>query len=246
MYLKLHAEPWLHFVFEALAYLVGVRLFWWQRRRNASTLDEQAMAWVLVGAVLGAALGSKLGFYLERPDLIAERWGHLDQFLAGKTVLGGFLGGVVGVELAKARQGLKSSTGDGFVAPMAVGLMLGRLGCFFAGLADGTYGLPTSLPWAVDFGDGVPRHPTQLYELVFVGMLLALFLTLRSRLPRTGDGFKLFMAGYLLWRLTIENLKPRPFLYLDLISGIQIAAALGLVYYLPHLARIGVHLCRPK
>lgn len=239
------AVPWLHFVFEALAYIVGVRLFWWQRRQRNDTNTDQNMGWIVVGAILGAALGSKLGFYLERPDLALERWGHAE-FLAGKTVLGGFLGGVTGVETAKSHLGITASTGDGFVVPMALGLMIGRLGCFFAGLTDGTFGLPSTLPWAVNFGDGIPRHPTQLYELLFTGAVLGLVLMVRARLPRAGDGFKLFMACYLLWRLWVETLKPRPFLYADLLSGIQIAAILGLIYYLPHLYRIGANLCRPK
>ena len=54
------------------------------------------------------------------------------------------------------------------VWPIAVGLAIGRVGCFLAGLHDDTYGLPTALPWGVDFGDGTPRHPTQLYEIAVV------------------------------------------------------------------------------
>lgn len=244
--MTIQPHPWLHLVFEALAYIVGVRLFWWQRRQQRATQAEQAMSWIVVGAIIGAALGSKLGFFLERPDLVVARWGHPAELLAGKTVLGGFLGGVIGVETAKVRLGMTNSTGDGFLVPMALGLMIGRLGCFFGGLADGTYGLASALPWAVDFGDGIPRHPTQLYELIFAAAALSLISTLRQRLPEPGDSFKLFMACYLLWRLWVETLKPRPFLYGELISGIQILAVLGLIYYLPHFMRIGVHLCRPK
>ena len=42
--------------------------------------------------------------------------------------------------------------------------MIGRWGCHFAGLADGTYGVPTTLPWGVDYGDHIARHPVALYE----------------------------------------------------------------------------------
>jgi prolipoprotein diacylglyceryltransferase len=48
--------------------------------------------------------------------------------------------------------------------PLAIGIAVGRLGCFFAGLDDFTYGTPTTLPWGHDFGDGIARHPVQLYE----------------------------------------------------------------------------------
>ena len=65
--------------------------------------------------------------------------------------------------------------GDLCSAPLALGIAIGRLGCFFAGLDDYTYGTPTGLPWGVDFGDGVRRHPVQLYEaLATAGMYVVL------------------------------------------------------------------------
>ena len=48
--------------------------------------------------------------------------------------------------------------------PLCLGIIVGRWGCLFAGLADQTFGVPTGLPWGVDLGDGVPRHPVQIYE----------------------------------------------------------------------------------
>ena len=62
-----------------------------------------------------------------------------------------------GVELAKRACGVTRSTGDQFVWPLAVGTAIGRLGCFFTGLDDHTYGTATRLPWGVDFGDGILR-----------------------------------------------------------------------------------------
>ena len=54
-------------------------------------------------------------------------------------------------------------------------LTIGRIGCFQTGLSDRTYGKPASLPWGVDFGDRIFRHPTQLYEVVvMVGLLIFL------------------------------------------------------------------------
>src|SRR5258708_616262 len=93
------------------------------------------------------------------------------------------------------------SSGDGFAIPVAVGIGIGRIGCVLAGLDDPTHGLPTSLPWAVDYGDGIPRHPAQLYEIAFV-WLLAFGLAYYARLPRReGDLFRAFMVAYLGFRL---------------------------------------------
>ena len=90
--------------------------------------------------------------------------------LGGKTIVGGLHGGWAGVELAKWRLGIRHSTGDVFVFPLIFGMSVGRIGCFLTGLPDHTYGNHTSLPWAVNFGDG-PRHPTQLYDIVFLCLL---------------------------------------------------------------------------
>jgi prolipoprotein diacylglyceryltransferase len=68
--------------------------------------------------------------------------------------------------------GLRTSTGDLYAIPLALGIAIGRIGCFLTGLSDNTYGIPTNLPWAINFGDGIPRHPTQLYEILFLLALI--------------------------------------------------------------------------
>ncbi len=68
--------------------------------------------------------------------------------------------------------GLQQSTGDLYAIPLAVAIAIGRIGCFLTGLPDNTYGTPTNLPWAVNFGDNIPRHPTQLYEIIFLVTLV--------------------------------------------------------------------------
>jgi phosphatidylglycerol---prolipoprotein diacylglyceryl transferase len=79
--------------------------------------------------------------------------------------------GLALVEIVKRSIGLRTSTGDLYAIPLAIGIAIGRIGCFLTGLSDNTYGKPTSLPWAINFGDGIPRHPTQLYEIVFLLIL---------------------------------------------------------------------------
>jgi prolipoprotein diacylglyceryltransferase len=112
-----------------------------------------------------------------------------------------------------------------------VGLAIGRVGCFLAGLHDDTYGLPTAAPWGLDFGDGMPRHPTQLYEIAIV---LPLGWALhRARFAMPGLAFKLFLAAYLLWRLFIEFLKPVPMAWSLGLSGIQWTCLVALAVYLP-------------
>jgi prolipoprotein diacylglyceryltransferase len=154
--------------------------------------------------------------------------------MAGQSIVGGLLGGLLGVELAKKLCGVRESTGDAFVLPLVAGMATGRIGCFLAGLPDATYGEPTALPWAVDFGDGIARHPTQLYDIAFVLAFGTLVLVLGSRWrEKPGLAFKVYLSGYLLWRLVVDSIKPLPFDYGGGISGIQLVCLLALLFYLP-------------
>ena len=94
--------------------------------------------------------------------------------MGGKLVLGGFIGGTLGVEITKKAIDWTKTTGDPWVPALAVGLIIGRLGCQFSGTWDQTYGIPTALPWAWDYGDGIGRHPTGFYEIPLVGIAYGL------------------------------------------------------------------------
>lgn len=226
-----------HALFETAALLIGTQAYWLARRRagQPSAFSGAPFA-ILMGALLGAGLGSKAVFWLERPDLFIQAAAQPAAllFASGQSIVGGLLGGLLGVELAKKLHGVAASTGDLFVGPILLGLMVGRVGCFLAGLADDTYGVPTGLPWGVDFGDGVARHPTQLYEILFAA---ALWLALNRSAPRLaavpGLKFRLMLSAYLLWRLLIDGLKPVPMAFPGGLSGIQWACLLALAVYLP-------------
>lgn len=128
------------------------------------------------------------------------------------SIAGALAGGIVAVELYKWGRGISGSTGVIWVGPLALGIAVGRWGCLFAGLADETYGLPTALPWGVDLGDGVPRHPVQLYESLAMLAFLAVYLAaLARRAPWTGTrAFYLFILFYAAQRFVWEFLKPYP------------------------------------
>jgi prolipoprotein diacylglyceryltransferase len=225
--LRLHPHP----VMEVIAYSAGFQLYLLLRRRwkvTASAVPFERNMWLIVGAVFGALAGSKLLAWLESPQvyLAAARSSGFAVLLGGKTIVSGLLGGWIGVEIAKKRLGITHRTGDLYVFPLILGTCIGRVGCFLTGLPDHTYGVETSLPWGVDFGDGLRRHPTQLYEIVFL-LLLGAALVLRMRRPWVdGEIFRLFMLGYLGFRFAAEFIKPRFTGYLGL-SAIQWACAAG-------------------
>ncbi|MCI3923178.1 prolipoprotein diacylglyceryl transferase [Paenibacillus sp. TRM 82003] len=220
-----------HVVFEALAYFIGFRVYLWTRDKGA--YDGIQSLWLVIGAAAGAALGSKLLYWLESPALTIERWNDLVYLMEGKTIVGGLLGGLVGVETTKRLIGIAERTGDNFVFPLILGMAIGRIGCFLSGLEDHTHGIATTWFVGVDFGDGVTRHPTQLYEF---GFLLALAAALAAWKRTAGEAlpkgrlFQWFMLSYLSFRFGVDFIKPTPHPYFGF-NNIQLAALAGMVYY---------------
>lgn len=222
-----------HYVFEWASLALGA----WVYRRQPRLIPQQPLTqgpafFLLLGCLLGAAVGNKALYWVEYPHLLAQAWHSPQLWLQGQSVVGGLLGGWWGVEATKALIGWQGPrTGDAFVPAILAGLVLGRIGCALAGVHDGTAGLPTTLPWGLDQGDRVPRHPTALYEAALCGAGLATWSTWRVPLAATpGLAFRVFMLGYLTWRLLIDLLKPVPYAYSLGLSGIQWACAGGLLF----------------
>ena len=233
-----------HIFFETLAYLAAFCTYFYVRRRFGDPISSP-IRWAAVAVtVAGAALGAKLLFLLEDPQL---SWRHIHDpayLNGGKTIVGALVFGLIAVEAMKRYMGVKQSTGDLYAIPLALGIAIGRAGCFLTGLSDNTYGRPSTLPWAVDFGDGVLRHPTQLYEITFlVALVPILYRIMRSIADgpsfsrfQPGDAFKVFMVAYLFFRLLCDFIKPYPRILFGL-GGIQWACVLVLLYYARDAAR---------
>jgi phosphatidylglycerol:prolipoprotein diacylglycerol transferase len=159
-------------------------------------------------------IGAKLPFVLaDWPGLLSG----LAWFDNGKTIVFGLVGGYFGVEVAKRVLDIRVKTGDGFAVPVAAAVAVGRLGCFCAGCC---YGAVTTLPWGVDFGDGQPRHPTQLYEFLFHGTAALGLAWLQGRGLLHGQLIKLYLLVYLVYRFATEFVRPEPVIALGL-TGYQ-------------------------
>jgi prolipoprotein diacylglyceryltransferase len=155
---------------------------------------------LLGGAILGAYLAGTLATALQGAGSLSH------------SIAGALAGGIVAVEVYKAARGIRASTGGALVAPLAAGIVVGRWGCLFAGLPDGTFGTPSALPWGIDLGDGVARHPVQIYESLSVAGFLAAYLWgLAVRAPwALAHGFHAMILWYAAQRFAWEFLKPYP------------------------------------
>jgi len=220
----------LHLILEYAAFFVAFRYYVLLRRNENDTISSNNRLSIILGATLGALLGSRVMGWLEYPflDFSIE---NILQILNTKTIMGGLFGGLFGVEIVKKLIGEKQSSGDLFTFPILLGIFVGRIGCFFSGINEFTYGSETELFLGMDLGDGLSRHPIALYELVFLVFLF--FLLKKIQLKKTleyGLLFKYFMILYFSFRFLIEFLKPNEFLALGL-SSIQYLCLLCLLYY---------------
>jgi prolipoprotein diacylglyceryltransferase len=193
-----------HTFFEMLAWISAIGAGLWTRHRYfaASTLPMPAgeypryMVIVWIGAVAGAFALGTLNLMLD-----AQRRGR---------DLGAIVGGVLVAEAS--RFAASRLTGAVFVLPLSVAIAIGRIGCFLGGLDDHTYGTATTLPWAVDFGDGIGHHPVQLYESITMAVFAAWFFWLLNthREIAVRCGFYIFAIVYGVERFLWEFLKPYP------------------------------------
>ncbi len=225
----------LHAVMETAGIFTGFRLFLHLRKKRGDVIEEGNRVWIVIGAIFGALLGSRLIGALENPVAWAHAQNPFIYFYQNKTVVGGFLGGLFGVEVLKKFIGERKASGDLFVFPMLLALIIGRVGCFSMGVYEETYGLPTTSITGMDLGDGVPRHPVTLYEIGFLFLSGMVLHRIKQRIPlRNGALFKLFMIGYLVFRFCLDFLKPHYTVAAGL-STIQLTCLAGILYYLPYL-----------
>jgi phosphatidylglycerol---prolipoprotein diacylglyceryl transferase len=193
----------IHGAFDVLAWLAAAAAGLWLTRVEkvefpAVTTDLPYLAAIILGAGIGAYVFGTANMWLSGAPGI------------GRSIEGAVAGGIIAVELYKRAAGIRTRTGARFALPLAVGVAVGRVGCYLAGLDDFTYGTPTALPWGHDFGDGIARHPVQLYESAAMAAFAVFYVVaVRLRDPFViANGFYLAAGFYGAQRFAWEFVKP--------------------------------------
>lgn len=207
-------------------------------------------------AILFGLIGAKLfhlfnywGDFLENP---------LEQAFSpgGLTFHGGLILAVVAVYIYLRRKGYSFFyVADGTVPALALGYAIGRIGCHLSG--DGDYGIPTDLPWGVNYENGVvppsyaflntpwadnypngfvpdstPLHPTPIYEAIAAFIIFLILWRLRKTVKPDGVLFFLFFILYGVERFLVEFIRINPRIFYGLTEAQIVSAALIIIGFL--------------
>jgi len=204
-----------------LGLVLGILYIVWQNRRAAaaegSGQNRAGQALVIVAAALCfGTIGAKIPPLLENPTL--------QTLLFSKSIVGGLLGGTLGVILIKKVLGIKLRLGNIIAPAAALGLTFGRIGCFLNGCC---LGIPSR--WGVDFGDGIRRLPTQLFEAGFhlTAFFILHFLGRKIRTP--GVLFQSYILVYFIFRFFLEFIRVNPIFWQGL-TIYQLLSLAGIIW----------------
>jgi len=179
-----------HATFVGLGVLAAVLVFVAEARRRGHTDDRLLV--VVTGALVGGAVFMRLGTWLQHVDLrenasLAEQWAY-----GNRSILGGLVGAWLGVHVAKRLCGYRLRTGDLFAPAVALGMAVGRIGCYLTEPLAGSGG----------------HNPSFLYESAFhLGAFLVIWLWLRHRSLPPGEVFVWYVAAYGLFRFLVEFVR---------------------------------------
>jgi len=217
--LAVHWYGLMYLVAFALVYILGrVRI----AKGHAPAFSAKDLEDLIFYSVIGVVAGGRLGYvlfykpayYLANPIEIFYLWE------GGMAFHGGLIGVLLVMLLFARKKAVSFFTVSDFVAPLIpLGLAAGRLGNFINGEL---WGRPTDVPWGMIFpaaGDGVARHPSQLYQMGLEGIALFVVLWIFSSKPRaTGQVSAMFLIGYGVFRFAAEFTR-EPDNFLGLLAG---------------------------
>lgn len=219
-----------------LMYLLGFALTWvlgkWRIDHGKTDLSLKDLEDIIFYSVLGVVIGGRMGYVLfyQPSEYFAHPLHIFYLWQGGMSFHGGLLGVITVMYLFARHKHRTMWEISDFVAPLIpLGLAAGRLGNFINGEL---WGRPTTLPWGMVFPethDGIPRHPSQLYEMGLEGFALFALMWWFARKPRpVGQVSAVFLMGYGTFRFLVEfTRQPDAFLGL-LFDGLSMGQLLSL------------------
>jgi phosphatidylglycerol:prolipoprotein diacylglycerol transferase len=162
----------------AFGAVTGYFLTVWFSKKIGRKLPHEILSDIIFWGMIGGVIGGRIfyifaydfSFFLEHPSQIIAVWN------GGMSIHGGLIGGGISAFIfLKKKKFPFWKTVDMFMPALALGLAFGRFGNFINGELPGKL---TEMPWGIDFGDGLLRHPSSLYamgkDILLCGILLLL------------------------------------------------------------------------
>lgn len=240
-----------HGFFVLLGTFVATLVFVYEARRRH--MLEERLWGVIAGTLLCGAIGAKLSTVWMYVEAAPEPTALGMIINGGKSILGGLAGAYFGAHLSKRVFGYTQRTGDLFAPAVAIGMAIGRWGCFLTE----QIGTPTSLPWGITLSAdlaaripncpycaaGVRLHPSFIYEILFHAAMFALLWWLRDRLKVNGELLKIYLLGYAVFRFGVEFVRGNEVVWQGLTRSqlFLIPSTALLVWYFVRQWRRGVY-----
>ncbi len=200
-----------------VAFIIAGLLFYLEARKKGVSQDTVLKILLLI--LIGAIVGGRLFFVLENLSVfIAKPLSIFAYGLGGETSYGGIILAVlfVWLYLRKNKEINFSQVLDMTAPYLALGLAIARIGCF---LNWDDFGIQSTLPWAIKVGNDIARHPTQLYELIYCGIIFGLLIWFKKiktsgkesgfkrMLNKPGAMFLIFLILYSVFRFFNDFLR---------------------------------------
>jgi prolipoprotein diacylglyceryl transferase len=246
-----------HDFFIALGLLAAALVFFAEARRRGM-LDEDLL-WIVAGTLLMGALAAKAATAWRYLAVVGDPSWRGIMARGGRSILGGLAGAYGGALLTKRLLGYRAHTGDLFAPAVALGMAIGRWGCFLSE----QIGTPTTLPWGIRVSattaaripncpycaSGVAMHPSFLYEIAFhTLMFVLLWWWLRPRVRVEGELFKIYLIAYALFRFLVEFVRGNEVVWRGLTRSqlVLIPSIALLVYYFGRQWRRGAYVSHAR
>lgn len=204
-----------HDFFVLLGVSAATVVFFAEGRRRRM-LDER-LVWIAIGALVCGGIAARLSTAWQYLALAPEPslLGLLER--GGKSILGGLAGAYLGAIATKRLVGYRERTGDLFAPAIALGMAIGRWGCFLTE----QIGTPTRWPWGISVSrelaehipncpacaSGARMHPSFIYEIIFHAAMFGWLWWLRSRVYVKGELLKIYLICYAVFRFAVEFVR---------------------------------------
>jgi phosphatidylglycerol---prolipoprotein diacylglyceryl transferase len=222
-------------IFVALGVMSLVAWVLWQVKKGAKIPYDTVMTMALIGIPAGVIFARVLH--------VIDQWSYFSQHPSkiiggeGLTIYGAVLGAALALWIYSRFSKIKYAYVVDVITPgIILAQMIGRVGCLLNGCC---YGTATSLPWGIIYTNphsdgymaslalpaGMGLHPTQVYEILFLGLLFGLMMILKGKLKPDGSQFLIYLLGYSLWRFGEDFIRDgTPFLF-----GLHQAQVIGII-----------------